>query len=428
MPHTRRSTRINSRNNSIKDSQDETSKPFKENKQTKKTGKKETSENLKQEKVICAGCAQEDPPKTALTDKTTTWLSCDLCSQWWHCICAGYNSDEAEIFVREQIKFPCALCIIKQPYINCKVQQNTVQKETDRDLKIDKLLEITKNLGESVLEYSNTEKISGVKKNNYKADQTDPDTIIIIDNIEKSSIARDSTSIRKELAKIQDLSGNIEEAYSLPKGGVAIHLKDKSARDKIIQNWQKHKTSFGENSAAHKPKSVADGINIVYLHNIPTYMTEESIHQELKHLYDIVVVNRKRYRDTGKPMPVVRVVFKNQNQAKIALASKGFCHPGTNTYSTFQPDRKFKIVRCYNCNKFGHISKWCLNQHTCANCGKENCAHSNCKATPCCINCGGIHPSTSGKCKKYLDFNNRRRLYNILKPENEDPPAKCTSD
>ncbi|CAG2213470.1 GABRA [Mytilus edulis] len=173
--------------------------------------------------------------------------------------------------------------------------------------------------------------------------------------------------------------------------------RDKSARDKIIQNWQKHKTSFGENSAAHKPKSVADGINIVYLHNIPTYMTEESIHQELKHLYDIVVVNRKRYRDTGKPMPVVRVVFKNQNQAKIALASKGFCHPGTNTYSTFQPDRKFKIVRCYNCNKFGHISKWCLNQHTCANCGKENCAHSNCKATPCCINCGGIHPSTSGK-------------------------------
>ncbi|CAG2209021.1 unnamed protein product [Mytilus edulis] len=253
MPHTRRSTRINCRNNSIKDSQDETSKPSKENKQTKKTGKKETSENLKTRKVICAGCAQEDPPKTASTDKTTTWLSCDLCSQWWHCICAGYNSDEAEIFV---------------------LQQNTVQKETDRDLKIDKLLEITKNLGESVLEYSNTEKNSGVKKNNYKADQTDPETIIIIDNIEKSSIARDSTSIRKELAKIQDLSGNIEEAYSLPKGGVAIHLKDKSARDKIIQNWQKHKTSFGENSAAHKPKSVADGINIVYLHNIPTYMTE----------------------------------------------------------------------------------------------------------------------------------------------------------
>ncbi|CAC5398447.1 unnamed protein product [Mytilus coruscus] len=85
-------------------------------------------------------------------------------------------------------------------------------------------------------------------------------------------------------------------------------------------------------------------------------MTEESILQELKHLYEIVVVNRKRYRDTGKPMPVVRVVFKNHNQEKTALASKGFCHPGTNSYSTFQPNRKFKIVRCCNCNKFGHIN------------------------------------------------------------------------
>ncbi|CAC5392273.1 unnamed protein product [Mytilus coruscus] len=175
-------------------------------------------------------------------------------------------------------------------YINCKVQQNIVQKETDRDIKIDKLLEITKNHCESVLEYSNTEKNTGVRKNNYKADQTDPHRIIIIDNIEKSSIARDSTSIRKELAKIQDFSDNVEEAYSLPKWGVAVHLKGKRQDHTELAKAQ---NTIWRPFCCTQTQSVADGIDIAYLHSIPTYMTEESILQELKHLYEIVAVNKK---------------------------------------------------------------------------------------------------------------------------------------
>lgn len=38
------------------------------------------------------------------------------------------------------------------------------------------------------------------------------------------------------------------------------------------------------------------------------------------------------------------------------------------------------------------------------------------------------HQHQQEECKEYIDFTNRKKLYNILKPENEDPPPKCTSD
>lgn len=62
-----------------------------------------------------------------------------------------------------------------------------------------------------------------------------------------------------------------------------------------------------------------------YLHNIPTYIKEETILQELSQIYKVKEVKRKKYRDTLKPMPVVQVVFQDSNEAKEAFISKGYC-------------------------------------------------------------------------------------------------------
>ncbi|VDH97606.1 Hypothetical predicted protein [Mytilus galloprovincialis] len=285
---------------------------------------------------------------------------------------------------------------------------------------------ITKTIGQGYLQSNNHKQNTEGKLPRALREKKDPEKIIIIDNIEQPNTAIDSTTIRKELTKIKALEDQIEEAYSLPKGGIAIHLKDQKTRDKIIKSWPINTSVFGEKSVAHKPRSINHGTNSCYLHNIPVHLSEENLSLDLSHLYKIKEVKRKKYRDTGKLMPVVKITFTDHEEVKKAITSKGYCHPGTTTYSKFQAEQPVKVVRCYNCNKFGHIGKRCLNIATCSNCGKENCKIKDCKNTPCCVNCGNIHQATSTKCEKYLEIINKRRLYSILNTQNETPLPECT--
>lgn len=61
------------------------------------------------------------------------------------------------------------------------------------------------------------------------------------------------------------------------------------------------------------------------------------------------------------------------------------------------------LRRCFNCGKFGHISKGCnVTQPICLNCGvahslsKENM----CKVSPKCINCSDSHHTLNRECPK----------------------------
>ncbi|CAC5394370.1 unnamed protein product [Mytilus coruscus] len=154
MPTIRRSNRLTSnrkRNSVIEETKDKKEKE-------KLINPAEGNEN-----ILCAGCCREEPPKTVSTVKEITWLACDLCNKWWHCVCAGYTAEDAGKII----------------------------------------------------------------------------------STEQPNIVTDSTTIRKELTKIKALEDQKEEAYSLLKGGIAIHLKDQKTRDRIIKSWPIN-TSIGK--------------------------------------------------------------------------------------------------------------------------------------------------------------------------------------
>lgn len=189
--------------------------------------KEENNKSEEKGQVICIGCCKEDPPKSLGSKKKVACLACDLCDKWWHCVCAGYTEGDAEKIIKAGIRFPCAVCILQQPHINKITKDNTTVRATDTDTKIDKLLEITKSLGQGYLDNKTTG--SSPKENipNTAVEKSDPEKIVIIDNIEQSKLIRDSTTIRKELTKLNVFEDQIEEANSLQRGGFAVHLKDK---------------------------------------------------------------------------------------------------------------------------------------------------------------------------------------------------------
>lgn len=60
--------------------------------------------------------------------------------------------------------------------------------------------------------------------------------------------------------------------------------------------------------------------------------------------------------------------------------------------------------RCYNCQGFGHVGKYCRKEHPiCGNCSEP--AHTErdipCNKQPLCRNCGQTHPASDVKCPKY---------------------------
>lgn len=56
-------------------------------------------------------------------------------------------------------------------------------------------------------------------------------------------------------------------------------------------------------------------------------------------------------------------------------------------------------VRCYNCQRFGHVAKVCKGKKRCARCG-ENHGYEECNVNtqPKCCNCGGNHSVAYGGC------------------------------
>ena len=60
---------------------------------------------------------------------------------------------------------------------------------------------------------------------------------------------------------------------------------------------------------------------------------------------------------------------------------------------------KQKPVQCFNCYKFGHLSRACKAEQICVNCSGPE--HGVCSANAKCVNCNLAHKSTDKCCKEY---------------------------
>ena len=70
-----------------------------------------------------------------------------------------------------------------------------------------------------------------------------------------------------------------------------------------------------------------------------------------------------------------------------------------------EKEKGFRVVRCFSCHRYNHISANCPNRSNCENCGSEDHTFTGeCYRQSNCINCGGKHKSSSNSCPKYLEI------------------------
>ena len=111
---------------------------------------------------------------------------------------------------------------------------------------------------------------------------------------------------------------------------------------------------------------------------------------------------------TYKPTGTVRISFKGQRLPTCVSLCKVICE--------VEPYIQ-RVVQCFNCLRYGHVSAQCRAKVKCAKCGNEH-KTSDCSTTdsPSCIFCKGEHLSSDHK--TCPEFQKQKNIKTIMANEN----------
>ena len=360
------------------------------------------------------------------------WISCNSCSKWVHPICSGLTSKEIQKIKNLSSKskfdifYKCLKCSLKTAKFAGIIHKNFIEQDTTSttqtslnsitkiDVSVDtqdllKKEDTVKISLQSPGKVSETEKALSKAQDpitkestnnsancNASTAQDAVDFIRIVDNITKNNFKpRNSVTIKREINKISSEKINIKHTYTLPRRGVAFHFK----AQEDVNKFEKEVDNIYPGSTCCKPKSQGHYKKLI-IKNINPFISTEQLHLSLRQTIDSKFYLRRFYScRTYKPLPVTCVTC----EVSICnnLLNKGIDLLG----SHFDCENYIKpVVRCFNCQKFGHISTNCFNKHCCEYCGKNHPFQQPCSQESYCVNCNiPGHPSTSRECPKYIE-------------------------
>ena len=197
-------------------------------------------------------------------------------------------------------------------------------------------------------------------------------------------------------------------AYSLPKGGLVIQFESVEIKERELRNWPKN--VFRPNE--HGPTKGKETIG--FLRNIDPRYSETQV-QRLLEEKGCLIKQTKRcfHRATGKPMPIVKILFKTPDSLQLSLnLSLGYTYNRREAF--IEKSKAKKVVRCFNCMRYGHISRNCSSDTVCENCGEIGHLSSSCKNQSKCANCSEAHPASSSNCTVYQEKRNQLQLQRFM--------------
>ena len=110
--------------------------------------------------------------------------------------------------------------------------------------------------------------------------------------------------------------------------------------------------------------------------------------------------SRLYYRNSKRPMPVVKIEFLTE--ADLQKAKSVVIEQKLNGKSAYlEEERRVKVIRCYNCHRFRHISRICTYTTRCGFCASEEHTELDCTNPNKCANCEGNHTASSKICPVY---------------------------
>ena len=361
---------------------------------------------------VCHICLNEDAPLSRVTrrSKKNNWLRCDCCKKWLHAECGGYIATEYRKFAKD-CWFKCVVCCLQL------IHNSMCEGKTD----ISSLVTQAVNNRVSGASASASQETSAVNKHIELKDQlnshcssecpllnteahlpdksavstvaSSADNILIVDNIGNPAEFASSRRILKEVNNFCP-EVKVEFGYSLARGGVAIHTVDRSSRDILLDKLPAE--SFG-GGVKHPPKYRSS--DTFFAKGICTSVSTQEFVSVLKaSAIDVIDVRRLTNRISGKPIRVLKIRCLHEFSS-LLLESKIQVR---NSVCVIEKERRARVIRCYNCQLFGHLARFCNNKRRCEFCSGFHESDEKCLRQVCCANYCGSHPSFSSTCPAYI--------------------------
>ena len=188
-------------------------------------------------------------------------------------------------------------------------------------------------------------------------------------------------------------------APGLSVSAIIVETENANNAKEIIQNWTAN--FFGRSDCrdtkAKRPLYIILKGEPLADHVSDTGVDEKDLQEEIsKQIPGNSVTLVKRQDKT--PLKLLKITLENEEQVEGALKSE-VCFGNLR----IQPEIEYrppKVVQCFKCLKFGHISAFCKSRHEhCSICPHEGHNHKNCtKENEKCKNCNGPHAAVSRYC------------------------------
>jgi len=263
----------------------------------------------------CYICLSEDLPISRVTRSTKkiNWICCDCCKHWFHANCVGVSASDYSKITKESTWFKCIVCCLHQlQYIDSADSYSEVDSFASRVHKaVNKRAsetvskskrKVKEYLGDSIDTQHSPCAVASSSQSLESTEQrdqgtvciedsanfrdlvakqvtvqsvADTDNILVIDDIENAGEFISSRRIRRMHNFCLDTK--VEFAYSLAKGGVAIHTKCKGERDHLLASLPSE--AFG-GGVKHLPKGNIG--KVVFIKGVDTSVHLHSITEQLR--------------------------------------------------------------------------------------------------------------------------------------------------
>lgn len=230
----------------------------------------------------------------------------------------------------------------------------------------------------------------------------------------------DNKSITAELRRCKPYC-HYDDAYVNSQMHLVIFTESREDDDLIrASNWPKN--AFGNGV---KIRSLSEKHSLA-IKRVPTHI---NIDQELADsLYEesgIIQIVRISIKNDKQYYPTQTVKIETETDSDFLKIIDYGLYIGNDLYKA-EP-WEYEPTRCYNCQKFGHVSEKCKNDTACARCIVDH--QGKCKSKQedvQCRNCGGKHPTWSKICKKYIEIkcNMNTKLDDIRLHKNDAREAR----
>lgn len=384
-------------------------------------------------------CCDSDKCKSChnafLTDDKC--LGCILCATWIHVACAGMSDEQYHVIVSlgDSVEYFCPSCNAhKQNFISSfKTKSDVVNTVSENNVS-----ERLAKLEDTVLSLIDTVKSASTRNNHVDANskplsysemvklksstefpqpsQTDaadasqnnkPSVTAPVMKQQRpalfllgctTDVVSDRTTFLEKFAKLFPKC-KIVGTYRKASGTIVLYFNDVVNKERVLREWESH--YFGTATKVVDPAKRNTNSNLsVVVKNVPKHISEASLLNYITEEYPTCVAVT-RFNKKGDLLPIIKADFKSMDD-KVKIVNDGFF-----VENIFLKAENFTVlatpIRCFNCQRFGHVSQNCKHPTRCVKCG-GNHRHKDCNADEVkCCGCGAGHLSSDKKCAAFLE-------------------------